>query len=92
LVLFLPAYSTIAPENGPAPETDKTSPPPEQRGRVIVSRRLYYPTSGRIIFIALNRDDNRFLTTDPPQQIDSNQVATYLLNGMRSLLISTDSQ
>jgi D-alanyl-D-alanine carboxypeptidase len=53
---------------------------------------LYYPTSGRIIFIALNRDDKRFLTTDPPQQKDANQVATYLLNGVSSLLISTNSQ
>lgn len=53
---------------------------------------LYYPTSGRIIIIALNRDDKRFFTTVPPPQIDANQVAAYLLNGVSSLLTSTKSQ
>lgn len=53
---------------------------------------LYYPTSGRIIFIALNRDDKRFLATDPAPQTNANQVVTYLLNGVSTLLIKTGSQ
>jgi hypothetical protein len=50
------------------------------------ARWLYYPDSGRIIFIAFNRCDKRF-NTDPPQdpapgapQVNASQKADNLLN------------
>jgi D-alanyl-D-alanine carboxypeptidase len=58
----------------------------------VLARWFYYPTSGRIIFLSFNRDDKRFLSTDPPQQVDVNPVADNLLAGVSKLLISTGSQ
>jgi D-alanyl-D-alanine carboxypeptidase len=58
----------------------------------VYTRWLYYPNSGRIIFIFLNRCDKRFLSTDPPPQVDASQVADALLDGISSLLIQSQSQ
>lgn len=58
----------------------------------VYTRWLYYPDSGRIIFIFLNRCDKRFLSTDPPPQVEASQVADSLLDGISSLLIQTKSQ
>lgn len=51
------------------------------------SRMIYYPDSGRTIFIALNRAD----MSDPPE-VDAAQAADDLITGVTNLLISSGSQ
>ena len=58
----------------------------------VYTRWLYYPNSGRIVFIYLNRCDKRFLSTDPPPQVDASKAADALLDGISNLLIQSQSQ
>jgi D-alanyl-D-alanine carboxypeptidase len=53
----------------------------------VLTRWLYYPGSGRLIFLALNRSDK-----STPPQVDAVQVADNLVKGIRDLLISTNTQ
>ena len=56
------------------------------------TRWLYYPNSGRTIFIAFNRDDKRFNTDPPlpqtptPPQVNASQKADDLLNTTSTLI------
>lgn len=56
------------------------------------ARWLYYPGSGRTIFIAFNRDDKRFNTDPPlapapdPPQVNASQKADALLNSTSTLI------
>jgi D-alanyl-D-alanine carboxypeptidase len=53
----------------------------------VLSRWLYYPDSGRIIFLSLNRADK----SDPPQ-VDASTVANNIVSGLANILISTNTQ
>jgi len=50
----------------------------------VLTRWLYYPDSGRIIFISLNRFDNLY-----PPQMDASLVADAILSGVSSILLNT---
>jgi len=56
------------------------------------TRWLYYPNSGRTIFIAFNRGDKRFNTDPPfapppdPPQVNASQKADDLLNTASTLI------
>lgn len=56
----------------------------------VLTRWLYYPNSGRTIFLALNRADNA-ATTDPAY-IDAVQLADSMLSGASTILINADAQ
>jgi hypothetical protein len=50
----------------------------------VLTRWLYYPNSGRTIFIALNRFDKLY-----PPQMDASLVADAILSGVSSILLNT---
>ena len=49
----------------------------------VVVRWLYYPDSGRTIFLVLNRFDSY-----APSQMDVSQAADSILSGVSSILLS----
>jgi D-alanyl-D-alanine carboxypeptidase len=50
----------------------------------VVARWLYYPGSGRTIFIILNRFDSY-----APSQMDASLVADFILSGVSNILLNT---
>lgn len=53
----------------------------------VLARWLYYPDSGRLIFLALNRSDK----SDPPQ-VDAALEADNIVSGIANILLSTNTQ